>query len=167
MKRFITRLFAAAVIMSASLSASAQFPSVTLTDIDGNTVNTATLSNDGKPFVISFFATWCKPCLRELKAISELYPDWQDETGMKLIAVSIDESQNADKVKPLVAAEGWEYEVLLDPNSEFMRGMGAQMVPHLFIIDGDGNVAESHSGYTDGSEAGIIEKIRSLINDKK
>lgn len=156
------RLTALAVIAAFALGAQAQFPSVMLKDINGKVVDTAKLSNDGKPFVISFFATWCKPCLRELKAIAEVYPDWQDETGMKLIAVSIDESQNAGKVKPLVAAEGWDYEVLLDTNSEFMRGMGVQMVPHVFVIDGDGKVVESHSGYTDGSESGIIDKIRSL-----
>lgn len=156
------RFLALATVAFISLGAMAQFPSVMLKDIDGKVVDTAKLSNDGKPFVISFFATWCKPCLRELKAIAEVYPDWQDETGMKLIAVSVDESQNAGKVKPLVAAEGWEYEVLLDTNSEFMRGMGVQMVPHVFVIDGNGKVVESHSGYTDGSESGIIDKIRSL-----
>lgn len=168
MKHISKLLVAFVAIMSLTVSASAQFPSVMLKDIDGNVVDTSKLSNDGKPFVISFFATWCKPCLRELKAISELYPDWQDETGMKLIAVSVDESQNVSKVKPLVAAEGWDYEVLLDSNSDFMRGMGVQMVPHLFIVDGNGKIVESHSGYTDGSESGIIDKIREIIEaDKK
>ncbi|MDE6629014.1 MAG: TlpA family protein disulfide reductase [Muribaculaceae bacterium] len=162
MRLNLHRLTAFAAAAAVALGAMAQFPSVTLKDIDGKAVDTARLDNGGKPFVISFFATWCKPCLRELKAIAEVYPDWQEETGMKLIAVSVDESQNAGKVKPLVAAEGWDYEVLLDTNSEFMRGMGVQMVPHVFIIDGNGKVVESHSGYTDGSESGIIDKIRSL-----
>lgn len=142
------------------LSASAQFPSVQLKDINGKSVDTSKLSNDGKPFVISFWATWCKPCLRELKAIHEVYPDWVDETGMKLIAVSIDQAQDVSKVKPLADSEGWEYEVLLDPNSDFMRAMGAQTVPHIVIVDGNGKVVESHSGYTDGSENHIIEVVR-------
>ena len=99
------------LIMGALLaipSAFAELPSVLLKDVNGNTVNTAELSNDGKPMVISFWATWCKPCKRELKAISEVYPDWQDETGVKLVAVSIDEAQNAAKVKPLVDGMNWE-----------------------------------------------------------
>ena len=99
-----------------SLSAFAGLPSVSLKNLDGKTVDTATLSNDGKPMVISFFALWCKPCQRELKAIAEVYDEWQEETGVKLIAVSIDEAQNEQKVKPLVESKGWEYEVLLDPN---------------------------------------------------
>lgn len=151
------------IVAAAALGAQAQLPSVQLKTLDGKAVDSATLSNDGKPFVISFFATWCKPCNRELKAISEMYPDWQEETGIKLYAVSLDQGQNINKVKPLVDAEGWEYEILLDPNSDLSRSLGIQMIPHVLIIDGDGNIAESRSGYTDGSEEHIIEKIRELI----
>ena len=149
------------------LSTFAQLPSVKLKDLNGKVVDTAKLSNDGKPFVISFFATWCKPCNRELKAISEQYADWQDETGMKVIAVSIDQAQNINKIKPLVDGEGWEYEVLLDPNSEFRRAMGVQMIPHVFVIDGNGKVADSRSGYTEGAESHLIEKIRELVAGEK
>lgn len=149
------------------LSTFAQLPSVKLKDLNGKVVDTAKLSNDGKPFVISFFATWCKPCNRELKAISEQYADWQDETGMKLIAISIDQAQNINKVKPLVDGEGWEYEVLLDPNSEFRRAMGVQMIPHVFVIDGNGKIADSRSGYTEGAESHLIEKVRELIAAEK
>lgn len=163
MKKLLNTIVLVAIALCASLSVSAQLPSVQVKDLNGKTVDVSTLNNDGKPFVISFFATWCKPCLRELKAIAEVYPDWQDETGMKLIAVSIDEAQNAGKVKPLVDAEGFEYEVLLDSNSDFRNAMGIQQIPHLLIVDGDGKIVTSHSGYTDGSEQEIIEKIRELV----
>ncbi len=153
-----------AVLALVSTIALAQIPQVTLKDINGNTVNTAELSNDGKPFVISFFATWCKPCMRELDAISEVYQDWQDETGMKIIIVSIDDGQNVAKVRPLVDSKGWEYEVLLDPNGDFKRAMNVQMVPSLFILNADGSVVDSRTGYADGSEEHIIELIRTLIN---
>jgi len=165
-------LFVAALLFCLASAASfAQLPSVSLKTIDGKTVNTAELNNDGKPFIISFFATWCKPCNRELKAISEVYADWQDETGVKVIAISIDQAQNIQKVKPLVDSYGWEYEVLLDPNSDFRRAMGVNLIPHVFVIDGNGKIAESRSGYTEGGEAHLIEKVRELIaasneNDK-
>ncbi|MDY3848040.1 MAG: TlpA disulfide reductase family protein [Prevotella sp.] len=157
-------LLAIALIMACT-AASAQLPSVMLKTLDGKTVDTSKLNNDGKPFIISFFATWCKPCNRELKAIHEQYADWQDETGVKLIAISIDQAQNINKVKPLVDSEEWEYEVLLDPNSEFRRALGVQMIPHVFIIGGDGKIVESRSGYTEGGENHLIEKVRELVKN--
>lgn len=158
--RFFSLLF---VLVAFALQAAAQLPSVTLKDINGKTVNTAELSNDGKPFIISFFATWCKPCNRELTAISEVYEEWQEETGVKLIAVSIDQAQNINKVKPLVDGNGWTYDVLLDPNSEFKRALGIQMIPYVLIVDGKGNIVYKHNGYTEGAEAELIEKVRELL----
>lgn len=148
-------------------TAFAQLPSVKLKDINGKVIDTAKLSNDGKPFIISFFATWCKPCNRELAAIHEAYADWQDETGVRVIAISIDEAQNAQKVKPMVDSKGWEYQVLLDPNSDFRRAMGVNMIPHVFVIDGNGKVAESRSGYTEGGEQHLIEKVKELLGEGK
>ena len=161
MKRL--RFLSVLVMLCACSSLFAQLPSVKLKTLDGKTVDTSELSNDGKPFVISFFATWCKPCNRELKAIHEQYADWQDVLVIKVIAISIDQAQNIHKVKPLVDDEEWEYEILLDPNSEFRRAMGVQMIPHVFIIGGDGKIVESRSGYTDGGENHLIEKIRELV----
>ena len=150
------------VMACIAFNASAQLPSINLKDINGNTVNTATLNNDGKPFIVSFFATWCKPCMREIRAIAEVYADWQEETGVKVILISTDEAQNANKVKPLVDAEGWEFQVLLDVNCELFNNLGLQMVPHVLVCDGQGNIVYSHSGYTDGSEEHLIEIVRGL-----
>lgn len=145
--------------------AHAQLPSVALKTIDGKTVNTEELSNDGKPFIIDFFATWCKPCNRELTAIAEVYEQWQEETGLKIFAVSIDQAQNINKVKPLVDENEWEYEVLLDPNSEFLKALGGQMIPYVVVVDGKGNIISKHSGYTDGAEQELIDEVRKQIEN--
>lgn len=145
------------------LPAQAQLPAVTLKTMDGKEVRTDTLSNGGKPFIIDFFATWCKPCNRELDAISEVYEEWQEETGVKIFAVSIDQAQNINKVKPLVNNHGWEYEVLLDPNGDFKRALGCQMIPYVLIVNGKGEIVYKHNGYTDGAESELIEKVRELL----
>ena len=153
----------AIVLMGIANNVSAQLPAVTLKTMEGKTVRTDTLSNNGKPIIIDFFATWCKPCNRELTAISEVYDEWVEETGVKLIAVSIDEAQNINKVKPLVDNHGWTYEVLLDPNSDLKRALGIQMIPYVLIIDGSGNIVYKHNGYTEGAEEELIEKVRELV----
>ena len=148
-----------AMMAICALTISAQLPNVKLQDMDGNAVQTSEISNDGKPIIISFWATWCKPCLRELKAIHEVYPDWQDETGVKMIIVSIDQAQDAHRVKPMVDGFGWEYEVLLDPNGDFKRAMNVQNVPHVFVLDGKGKIVYNHAGYVDGGEEDIYEAL--------
>lgn len=163
MKKFIFSLMIC--LLAGYGIAQAQLPAVTLKSIDGSTVNIETLSNDGKPFIIDFFATWCKPCNRELSAISEVYDEWQEETGVKIIAVSIDQGQNINKVKPLVDQNEWEYDVLLDPNSELLKALGGQMIPYVVVVDGKGNIVSKHSGYTDGAENELIEEVRKLVNN--
>ena len=158
MKRLLTIL----TVCCLALGVRAALPGVQLKDLSGKPVNTAKLTNNGKPMIISFWATWCKPCIRELKAIHELYPDWQDETGVRIIIVSIDDAQNAQKVKPMVDGMGWEYDVLLDPNGDFKRAMNVQSVPHVFVLDGKGNIVHNHSGYTDGAETELYDIIKNL-----
>ena len=164
----MNKLFLSLCLLMISLASKAQeqLPKVILKDFEGKLVQTDTISNNGKPLIIAFFATWCKPCNRELKAIDELYDDWRQETGVRIVAVSIDQAQNINKVKPLVDQNGWRYDVLLDPNSDFKRALGVTMIPAVFIVDGNGKIVDSRNGYTDGSENHLIEKVRELIGNK-
>ncbi|MGM9804124.1 MAG: TlpA family protein disulfide reductase [Muribaculaceae bacterium] len=160
MKRF---LFILTLVAGFCCAANAQIPSITLKDINGKTVKTDTINNGGKPFIIDFFATWCKPCLRELTAIGDVYEEWQEETGVKVFAISIDQAQNINKVKPLVDNHGWTYEVLLDTNGDLKRALGIQNIPYTLICDGQGNIVYKHAGYVDGAEDELIEKVKELL----
>ncbi len=139
-----------------------KIPSVKIKNMEGATVDTQTLSNDGKPMVITFWATWCSPCKRELNNYAELYEDWQDETGVKIIAVTIDDQRSVGRVAPYVNSSGWEYEVLLDTNKDFARAMQVINVPHTFLVDGKGNIVWQHNNYSDGDEDELYEQIKKL-----
>ena len=138
----------------------AVLPEVVLRDINGKDVNVATLAQSGKPLVLSFFATWCQPCMRELKAIDEEYADWQDETGVEVVLVSIDQGQDTEKVMPLVNGQGWRFRVLLDPNGTLKRALTVQNVPHTIVVDSKGKTVYTHTGYTQGDEEEIVRYLK-------
>jgi peroxiredoxin len=138
-----------------------KLPSVDLKDLKGKKVNTSTMGFTG-PVVISFWATWCSPCKKELNTIHEVYSDWKDETGVTLVAVSIDDEKTKNAVSTYVDGKSWDFEVLLDPNGDFKRAMGVNNVPHTFLIDKDGNIVYSHNNYAPGDEEKLLEEIKKL-----
>ncbi|MGB0881466.1 MAG: TlpA family protein disulfide reductase [Vicingaceae bacterium] len=142
-------------------------PSANLKDLEGNTVNTKKFNNDGKPMIINFWATWCTPCKRELNNIADVYDDWVEETGVKLIAVSIDDTRNAGKVAPYVNGKGWDYEVYIDSNQDFQRAIGFQNPPYTAVVDGKGQIVWTHSGYKDGDEDELLEVVKKVAAGQK
>ena len=140
----------------------AQIPSVEVKTLELKTSNTSEISNDKKPIVLSFWATWCKPCIKELDAIAENYEDWQEETGVKVVAISIDNSRSMGRVSPFVNGKDWDYEVYLDPNGDFKRAMNVVNVPHTFLIDENGKIVWQHTTYADGDEEELYELIKKL-----
>lgn len=151
------------LLLALNSVASAQLPHTVIKDLNGKNVYFDKLTNEGKPYIVTLWATWCKPCHRELTAINEYLPDWQDETGVKVIAVSVDEGQNAQRVAPLVNSKGWDFDVYLDPNGDLKRALGVNMVPFVMVVDGNGKIIYKHTGYSDGSEQELIEVVRKAL----
>jgi len=136
--------------------------SVNLKNLEGMVVNPLDLVGNGNPTIICFWATWCSPCKRELNNYMDYYADWQDETGVELIAISIDDSRSMNRVAPFVMSTGWEYEVLLDPGRDFARAMQVINAPHTFLVDAEGNVVWSHNSYAEGDEEELYEELLKL-----
>ena len=102
-----------------------------------------------------------------MDAIAENYSEWQKETGVKLIAISIDDARSASKVVTDVKTKGWEYEVYIDENQDFKRAMNVNNVPHTFLVDGSGKIVWSHNSYAEGDEDKLYENIQALVKGEK
>ena len=153
----IAFLFAAFTCMMA------QIPAVKVEDSKGVQFNTSSLINRKTPMIISFWATTCKPCIRELDAINELMPDWLEEAKFRVVAVSTDDSRSTAKARSLAEGHGWDdFIMLYDKNQEFMRAMNVSLTPQVFVVDADGKIVYSHTGYTPGNEQELLKAIKKL-----
>ena len=155
-------LLFAFVSISNTQDAAKKVASAKVKNLKGETVNTETFSNDGKPFVISFWATWCKPCITELKAMNEVYEDWQEQTGVKVFAISIDDSRSSKNVPAFAKGKGLKFDVYLDENSDFKRAMNVNNPPHTFLYNGKGELVWVHTGFAPGDEEELFAKIKEI-----
>lgn len=136
-------------------------PAVKLVDMSGKAINTSELTANG-PVIISFWATWCAPCKKELNTIHEVYEDWVAETGVILVAIAIDDEKTKSQVPVYVNGKAWDYTVLMDPNWDFKRAMGVNNVPHTFLVDKNGNIVYSHNNYAPGDEEKLYQELLKL-----
>jgi peroxiredoxin len=140
-----------------------ELPSIDLTTTDGETINIQKAASSDNIVIVSLWATWCVPCLKELDAISQVWEEWQEETKVELIAVSVDDSRTVKRVKPLINGKGWNYKVLLDSNNDLKRALGASTVPLTLLVKNN-KIIYRHSGYSPGSEMELYEKIKQFSN---
>lgn len=145
------------------LNAQENLPSVKIKSISGKEINFSdfgVLSKD-TIVVVSFWATWCIPCIAELDNINDELTTWQKTKPFKFIGVSIDDSRTSTRVKPFIKGKGWQFDVLLDINSELKRAINVTDVPHVIIIKNN-QIVYRHTGYLVGQEQQLFEKIKSL-----
>lgn len=159
------KLLFLALLFSSSLVAaqSEGVPDVKLKNLSGEAISVRDITGQGKITVISFWATWCSPCKKELSNYAELYDEWQKKYDVQVLAISIDDARNTAKVKAYVNGVNWPFEVLLDPNEDMKRSMNFQTVPFSMLVDQNGNVVYRHNSYVEGDEYVMEDKIAALL----
>ena len=149
MKKIIS-ILVAAVAAAALCQAQEISPNATVKDLSGNSILMGdVLKND--VVIVSFWATWCKPCQAELDALAEIEDMWADQ--IRVVAISTDDARSASKVRSTVKAKMWPYEVYTDENSTLAKSLNIA----------DGKTVYSHTGYTPGSERLLVEDALSYL----
>lgn len=159
------RTFLLSIALITTVAAAAQIPSVTVENAKGEAFNTKVLLEEGTPMIVSFWSTSCKPCIRELDAVYDALPDWREEAGFRVVAVSTDDSRLMAKAKSLAEGHGWgeDFILLFDKNQDFMRAMNVSVVPHVFVVDGNGKIVYSHTSYVPGNELELFEAVKKCL----
>ena len=158
MKKIIS-ILVAAVAAAALCQAQEISPNATVKDLSGNSIQMGdVLKND--VVIVSFWATWCKPCQNELDALAEIEDTWADK--IRVVAISTDDARSASKVKSTVKAKMWPYEVYTDENSTLAKSLNISTIPFVMIV-ADGKTVYSHTGYTPGSERLLVDKALSFL----
>jgi len=145
-----------------SLLAQEKLPAVVIKSIAGKEVNTESFQYNEVPLVISFWATWCKPCLQELDAFNELTETWKKETPARIIAISIDDSRTAAGIKKTAGLHDWSFEVFWDQNQDLKRALNISLIPHTLVIDKKGMILKRYTAYVPGNEDNILALLKTL-----
>lgn len=134
---------------------------VTIENIKGEKHSFAEIIKGEKPVIVTFWATWCKPCIMEMEALKEIKADWEEH--VRVISVSIDDSRTKGKVISFVKGKNYPFEIYMDPNQALYKSLNVLSVPFSLIFK-DGKQVYMHSGYNPGDEAYLVEEALKYCN---
>ena len=164
MKKILVAI--ASLFLAATLHAQ-ELPETQIKDVNtGKKIAFNQTFEKGKVTLISFWATWCVPCKKEIKNISLKLPEWKKEADFNYMTISIDEARAEGLVRTYAISQGWSFPYLIDANSDLKRSLSFQSVPYTIIIDKNGKIAFTHAGYEEGGENEVWAKIKELVAAK-
>jgi peroxiredoxin len=140
-------------------------PGFALPDLEGEKVELKGLLRDG-PVLISFWATHCKPCIKELNKLQKRYPEYKKK-GFEILAIDVDGPRSVGRVKSKVKGLKWKFPVLFDINRDIYRKYQVLGIPHTVLIDQKGNIRYTHTTYRSGDEKTIWKKVDQLFAEQQ
>lgn len=162
MKKLLVITLFSCLTFGAKAQQATDLPSTQIKSIDGANINFNDAFEKGKVTLVSFWATWCIPCKKEIKTFREKMGQWKSETDFNYVTVSEDDARASAQVRAYAKSQGWDFPAYMDPNNDLKRSLNFQNVPFTIIVDKDGKVAYMHSGYEEGGEIEIYNKIKEL-----
>ena len=156
-------ILAAMILIVATIAKAQDVPNVQVKNVKGENVNFADVIKKGRITVVSFWATWCVPCKKEINNISEVMPEWKKNLDFDFVTVSIDDTRNIAKVKSYVNTMKWDFQTLIDPNQDLKQKLNFPSVPYTVVFDGNGKIVYTHQGYVEGDEMMLRDKLKELL----
>jgi len=167
MKRIIPIVIALTIVFS--FAAEKSFPKFTLTDLSGGTIALDSILAQQKPIVITFWATWCKPCKKELRKLHEYWESWDTTKGERpyiIAALCEDGPRSVRQAKTMAKKEGWDKFILpYDKGGTVRKKAGVADIPECFILMPNGNIVYHHIGFNPGDEKKTIEILEKSIEE--
>jgi len=151
-----------AIFCLTSVAPAASPPDFKLKDLDGNWF---TLGDHlGKEVIyVTFWATWCVPCRREMPHLQKMTDEFEDQ-GFFVLGVNTDPPATKSKVKPYLRRLKITYPTVLDPNNNVLDKYNpTRELPYAVLIDREGNVHEIFPGYRAGDEIRLKKAVESLL----
>ena len=120
----------------------------------------------GQVVVLSFWASWCKPCIQELGFLKKLLQKYPGQ--FVVLAVSTDDSNTVAGVRKIVRRKKLTMPILLDQQGSLMGEVNPRgTLPYSVYIDRAGKIAATHEGFASGDEDKLESKVKALIAEKK
>ncbi|MBC3875554.1 TlpA family protein disulfide reductase [Undibacterium flavidum] len=127
--------------------------------LDGKVITLSSYA--GKVVVVSFWATWCTYCLKELPILENIQ-NLGGEDRVQVIAVNTEERDVFRKVARTL--KDLKMMLAYDPDETYAKSFGVKGIPHLVIIGRDGKIIQVYRGYGESSLDGIVADLNQAIN---
>ena len=111
-----------------------------------------------KNLVVSFFATWCVPCAKEIPELIKM----SKELGADFQFILVDVNEKRDLVKKHVDEKGITLQVILDKYGKVFESFSGVTLPLLVVIDKKGQITYHHTGYVKGDEKNLLKHLKTL-----
>jgi len=120
------------------------------------------LERNKRPIVLSFFATWCVPCRKEIPVLDTIRTKYPDIDFYLVNVSGLAQGKKVLKEDPklvlqMVESLGTSMPVLMDKYGNAAKKYDALILPRLVVIDSSGKIAYAHTGYEEGDEKKLVE----------
>jgi len=146
------------ILLSVSSLSQNIVPNTKLKNLESEFIYTNDVLIENNFYIISFWATWCIPCINELDAIVDIYEELEKD-NIEVIAISTDDARTKKRVRPMINGKDWNFKILLDENHDLKRALNIVGIPHTIITKGT-KIIYRRIGYSPGEEIDLFEFIR-------